>query len=59
MAEDWLLHHSRLPQYRSPFGAVACNTAVELSLAVSGCRPVDAVYLRIWRNGGDGRSWYR
>ena len=53
MAQDWLMHHSRLPQYRSPFGAVACKTAVELSLAVNGCRPVDAVYLRTWRNGGD------
>ena len=53
MAEDWLTHHSRLPQYRSPFGAVSCNTVVSLSLAVNGYRPVEAVYLRTWRVGGD------
>jgi 4-alpha-glucanotransferase len=51
LAEDWLLHHSRLPQYRSPFGAVSCNTAVSLALAVNRDHPVDAVYLRIWRDG--------
>jgi 4-alpha-glucanotransferase len=52
LAEDWLMHHSRLAQYRSPFGAVACNTPVSLSLAVNGGRPVEAVYLRAWRDGG-------
>jgi 4-alpha-glucanotransferase len=50
LAKDWLIHHSRLSQYRRPFGAVACNTPVSLFLAVNG-RPVEAVYLRIWRDG--------
>jgi len=52
LTQDWLVHHSRMPQYRSPFGAVSCNTKVSLSLAVNGCRPLEAVYLRTWRDGG-------
>ena len=51
MSEDWLRHHSRLPQYRSPFGAVPCGTGVDLSLEVNESHPVDAVYLRTWHPG--------
>ncbi len=72
MTYGWLCHNSQLVAYRRPFGAVACGTAVDLSLAVAAGRPVEAVYLRTWRDGrgeelipmtpGDGaadRVYYR
>jgi 4-alpha-glucanotransferase len=51
MTHGWLCHDSQLATYRRPFGAVACGTAVSLSLAVAAGRPVEAVYLRTWQDG--------
>ncbi|MDR0570694.1 MAG: 4-alpha-glucanotransferase [Clostridiales Family XIII bacterium] len=43
------LHHdSHKPEYRSPFGAVPCGTAVRLALDVSGLSTDCQVSLRVW-----------
>ncbi|MDR7868001.1 MAG: 4-alpha-glucanotransferase [Sporomusaceae bacterium] len=52
MARDWLYHDSRTAIFRSPFGAVACGTVIDLRLAVDAGRRVDEVLLRTWRDGG-------
>ncbi|MDT8903076.1 4-alpha-glucanotransferase [Anaeroselena agilis] len=51
MARDWLYHDSHTALFRRPFGAVACGTVIDLSLAVAADRRVDAVLLRTWREG--------
>ncbi len=43
-----MYHHSRLLQYRSPQGAVACNTCVRLAAEAAG-DDVAQVFLRLWR----------
>lgn len=65
-----IIHNSHSTEFRSPFGAVSCHTAISLSLAVS--VPVTQVTLRLWRDGQgeelkpmqyehhhDGYDWYR
>ena len=50
MKQDWLIHNSQLPDFRSPFGAVSCHSAVSIALAVTaGSQPVK-VTLRLWHN---------
>ncbi len=51
MPGEWLHHDSHLALYRSPFGAVACGTAVDLCLAVAADRPAEEVVLRTWWEG--------
>ncbi len=51
MPSDWLYHDSQLSLYRSPFGAAACGTAIDLRLAVAADRPAETVSLRTWREG--------
>ena len=43
-----LMHNSRDIEYRRPFGAVPCGTAVQLSLDVEELFAVDQVRLRTW-----------
>ena len=45
-------HNSRSPQFRTPFGAVACNTPVRLSCQVKGNKSHEvACILRLWIDG--------
>ena len=45
-------HNSRSPQFRSPFGAVPCNTTVHLSCQVDSCQAQETTCtLRIWVDG--------
>lgn len=44
-----MFHHSHLSLYRSPFGAVSCNTRIELAIGVGRDFPADEVFLRLWR----------
>ena len=45
-------HNSRSPQFRTPFGAVACNTPVRLSCQVKGDKSHEvACILRLWIDG--------
>ena len=45
-------HNSRSPQFRSPFGAVPCNTTVHLSCQVDSCQAQETTCtLRIWIDG--------
>ena len=45
-------HNSRSPLFRSPFGAVRCNTAVRLSCRVDSCQAQETTCtLRIWVDG--------
>lgn len=48
---EWLVHNSRLPVYRSPFGAVSCGQEISLALSVDSSRPALTVELRTWRDG--------
>ncbi len=34
MNQDWIIHHSHLPYYRYPFGAVACGQKIELKIRI-------------------------
>ncbi|MDR1572445.1 MAG: hypothetical protein LBS32_07965, partial [Clostridiales Family XIII bacterium] len=43
-----LYHNSHEAEYRSPFGAVACDSEVRLSLDVSGLPPDCVCSLRVW-----------
>lgn len=51
MASEWLVHNSRLPEYRSPFGAVSCGQGITLTLAVDSSRPPVTAEVRTWRDG--------
>ena len=45
-------HNSRSPLFRSPFGAVPCNTTVRLSCQVDSCQAQETTCtLRIWIDG--------
>lgn len=45
-------HNSRSSQFRSPFGAVPCNTTVRLSCQVDSCQAQETTCtLRIWIDG--------
>jgi len=45
-----LYHDSRDVEYRCPFGAVPCGTAVNLYLDVNTVNTPRSVYLRVWSN---------
>lgn len=56
MNQYWILHDSHNTDFRSPFGAVSCNTAIRLKLLIAvpqhrGIPPVEAVQLRLWQEG--------
>jgi 4-alpha-glucanotransferase len=51
MKQEWLIHNSQLPAYRSPFGAVSCHTAITIAFAVAASEQPVRVTLRLWRNG--------
>jgi 4-alpha-glucanotransferase/glycosidase len=51
MSGEWLVHNSRLPEYRSPFGAVSCGQEIALALAVDASRPQLTAEVRIWLDG--------
>ena len=50
MQQEWLIHDSHLPFFRSPFGAVSCHTPIILNLAVAGTRQPAQVMVRVWRH---------
>lgn len=52
MSSEAVLHDSRDPFFRSPRGAVSCQTCVTLRLAVSPDDQPDEVVLRLWRDHG-------
>ena len=49
MQQDWLIHDSHAYQFRSPFGAVSCRSAIALTLAVEQQRQPDKVMLCLWQ----------
>ncbi|WP_312197547.1 4-alpha-glucanotransferase [Anaerospora hongkongensis] len=51
MKQDWLIHNSQLPTFRSPFGAVSCHSTVTIALAVTAGGPPVKVTLRLWQSG--------
>lgn len=51
MYDEWLFHDSHDNYFRSPFGAVSCNTPLTLRLALRAPDRPDGVYLRLWRDG--------
>ena len=53
MNECWMLHDSHSTDFRSPFGAVSCHTAITLRLAVDSKanQTVETVQLRLWQDG--------
>ncbi|SMC95519.1 bifunctional glycogen debranching protein GlgX/4-alpha-glucanotransferase [Sporomusa malonica] len=56
MNQYWILHDSHNNDFRSPFGAVSCNTEVTLRLLIATPQhyrvpPVEAVVLRQWQDG--------
>lgn len=49
MYHQWIFHNSHEIFFRSPFGAVACEEKISLSLEIN-CRDfVEAVFLRLWK----------
>lgn len=48
MKQDWIMHDSHLPAFRSPFGAVSCNETILLQISIAGGLKPDAVILRLW-----------
>lgn len=56
MKKYWIMHDSHNEEFRRPFGAVACHTAITLRLLTStaeqqGELPTEVVYLRLWQEG--------
>jgi 4-alpha-glucanotransferase len=47
--QDWIVHNSHQPVFRSPFGAVCCNTDVTLRVNLPG--KAQQVKLRLWQDG--------
>ena len=56
LSTDWLFHDSHQLYYRKPFGAVPCNTDVELRLIIDASRSVEEVLLRLWSDGGGEKT---
>lgn len=50
MRQDWILHNSQLPAYRSPFGAVPCGRNILLRLEMGAALQPDTVTVRLWHN---------
>ncbi|MEG6585387.1 bifunctional glycogen debranching protein GlgX/4-alpha-glucanotransferase [Dendrosporobacter sp. 1207_IL3150] len=51
MNQNWLFHNSQSLAYRSPFGAVCCNTEITLRLRILSSSQPESVVLRIWQDG--------
>lgn len=56
MNQYWILHDSHNTDFRSPFGAVSCNTDIRLRLLIvtpqhQAVPPVERVHLRLWQDG--------
>lgn len=45
---SWMVHNSYESFYRSPFGAVVCQTPLTLKLKIYADRPLDSVIMRTW-----------
>ena len=56
MQHEWLLHDSHAYQFRSPFGAVSCRSAVVLTLAANQQWQPDKVMLCMWQPN-EGKSY--
>ena len=54
---DWVLHHSHLARYRSPFGAVVCGQRLELAIDIEAARADEllSASLRLWSEA-DGET---
>ncbi len=50
MSRQWIYHDSQDSFFRYPFGAVSCNTQVDLKLEIYVDNPVQEVILRLWKN---------
>jgi 4-alpha-glucanotransferase len=50
LAQDWLYHNSHDPIFRSPFGAVCCNSSVSLGFRIEADSPPAYVAVRVWQN---------
>lgn len=50
MNPNWLLHDSQSLAFRSPFGAVCCQTEITLRLAVMNVNRPESVTLRLWQD---------
>ncbi|MCD5405752.1 MAG: glycoside hydrolase family 13 protein [Desulfotomaculum sp.] len=52
---QWIYHNSHDLYFRNPFGAVCCNTLVELKLEITSDYPIDSVVLRLWKDNSEER----